>query len=52
MLIAESAMADRDRLEDLVVEATNDALKKAQGILASKMSGLLGGLPLPPGLLG
>ena len=52
VIIAESALADRDQLEDLVIEATNNALKNAQGILASKMSGLLGGLPLPPGLLG
>ena len=52
VVISETAFEDREMLEDLVVAATNDALRRAQGILSGKMSGLLGGLPIPPGMLG
>ncbi len=47
-----SAAEDTEMLEDLVVAATNDAIRRAQQILTQKMSGMLGGLPLPPGLFG
>jgi len=40
---------DRDMLEDLVVAATNDALRKAEQTAQEKMGGLTQGLPLPPG---
>lgn len=40
---------DRDMLEDLVVAAVNDALRKAEQTAQEKMSGLTQGLPLPPG---
>jgi DNA-binding protein YbaB len=39
-------------IEDLVVVATKDALRRARGLMETQMQGLLGGLPLPPGLLG
>ena len=46
-----SAADDAELLEDLVVVATNDALRKAQQVSQQGMSGLLAGLPIPPGLL-
>jgi len=42
---------DRDMLQDLVVAGVNDALKKAQAMMAEEMKGLTGGLGLNiPGL--
>ena len=49
--VAEGAMDDREMLEDLLVAATNDALRAAQQVLSGQMSLMMGGLPLPPGLL-
>ena len=40
---------DKDMLEDLLVAATNDALRKAEQTSQEKMGGLTAGLPLPPG---
>ena len=40
---------DRDMLEDLLVAAMNDALRKAEQTSQEKMGGLTQGLPLPPG---
>lgn len=40
---------DRDMLEDLVVAAMNDALRKAEQTSQEKLGGLTQGLPLPPG---
>lgn len=40
---------DRDMLEDLVVAALNDALRRAEATAAEKMGGVTAGLPLPPG---
>jgi DNA-binding YbaB/EbfC family protein len=40
---------DRDMLEDLLVAAVNDALRKAEQTAQEKMAGLTHGLPLPPG---
>ncbi len=40
---------DKDMLEDLLVAATNDALRKAEQTSAEKMGSLTAGLPLPPG---
>jgi DNA-binding YbaB/EbfC family protein len=45
------AAADPELLEDLIAVATNDALRRAKGALEASMQGVLGGLPLPPGLL-
>lgn len=40
---------DKDMLEDLVVAAVNDALRKAEATAAEKMQGVTAGMPLPPG---
>lgn len=37
-------------LEDLIVAAHVDAKRKADALLAEKMQGLTGGLPIPPGM--
>jgi hypothetical protein len=42
---------DVEMLQDLVLAACNDAAKKVDGESQRKMSGMLGGLGLPPGLL-
>ncbi|GGG90494.1 YbaB/EbfC family nucleoid-associated protein [Silvibacterium dinghuense] len=42
--------ADIEMLEDLITAAFNEAGRKAEEILKSSMSGMLGGLNLPPGL--
>ncbi len=36
-------------LEDLIVAAHNDAKAKSEVMMAEKMKGVTGGLPLPPG---
>ena len=40
---------DKDMLEDLVAAAVNDAVGRVEATTQEKMSGLTGGLPLPPG---
>jgi DNA-binding YbaB/EbfC family protein len=40
---------DKDMLEDLVVAAVNDALRKAEQTAQEKMGSVTAGLPLPPG---
>lgn len=40
---------DKDMLEDLIVAACNDAMRKAESTAQEKMSSLTAGLPLPPG---
>jgi nucleoid-associated protein EbfC len=40
---------DKDMLEDLIVAAMNDALKRAEAASAEKMGGVTAGLPMPPG---
>ena len=46
------AMGDREMLEDLVRVAFADATDKARAELAAQMKNVMGGLPIPPGLLG
>lgn len=41
---------DRDMLEDMVAAATNDALRRAESTAQEKLSGVTGGLGLPPGM--
>lgn len=41
---------DREMIEDLVAAAVNDAVKRIESIVREKMSGLAGGLSLPPGV--
>lgn len=40
---------DKDMLEDLVVAAMNDALRRAEQTASEKMGSVTAGLPLPPG---
>ncbi|WP_376695302.1 YbaB/EbfC family nucleoid-associated protein [Wenzhouxiangella sp. EGI_FJ10305] len=40
---------DREMVEDLVAAAVNDAVKRIQETTKERMSGLTGGLPMPPG---
>jgi DNA-binding YbaB/EbfC family protein len=40
---------DKDMLEDLLAAAINDAVRRVETTTQEKMSGLTGGLPLPPG---
>ena len=39
-----------EMLEDLVAAACNDAARRATEAAQQKMSGLMGGMPLPPGM--
>lgn len=41
---------DKDMLEDLIAAAVNDASRKVETTVQEKMSGLTGGMGLPPGL--
>ncbi len=41
---------DRELLEDLVIAAFNDALRKVTKNSKEKMSSLTAGLPIPPGI--
>src|SRR5690606_8021947 len=41
---------DKDMLEDLVAAAINDAVQKVERTTQEKMSALMGGMNLPPGL--
>ena len=40
---------DRDMLEDLVAAAINDAVRRVESTTQEKMSGLMGGMGVPPG---
>jgi DNA-binding YbaB/EbfC family protein len=41
---------DRDMLEDVLIAAFNDALRKAERAVQEKMAGVTAGLGLPPGM--
>lgn len=41
---------DRDMLEDLIAAAINDAVQKVERVSQERMSSLMGGMNLPPGL--
>ena len=45
------AASDVDMLQDMVMAACNEAVKKVEEESKKKMSSLMGGLGLPPGLL-
>ena len=45
LMIADEA----EILEDLIVAAHTDAKAKSEALMAEKMKGVTGGLPLPPG---
>jgi DNA-binding YbaB/EbfC family protein len=38
---------DKEMLEDLVVAAVNEAIRKAQGVMAEAMSRVTGGIKIP-----
>ncbi|GMV55773.1 MAG: hypothetical protein AMXMBFR6_15780 [Betaproteobacteria bacterium] len=40
---------DREMLEDLLVAAINDCVRRIDDTVSQKMSGMTSGLPLPPG---
>ncbi|HMU63184.1 MAG TPA: YbaB/EbfC family nucleoid-associated protein [Nitrosomonas sp.] len=40
---------DKEMLEDLIAAAVNDAVRRVETTTQEKMSGLTGGLGLPPG---
>ena len=40
---------DKDMLEDLVAAAVNDAVRQVEKMTSDKMSGITGGMNLPPG---
>jgi nucleoid-associated protein EbfC len=42
---------DVEMLQDLIVAASNEAVKKVDDEIKGKMGGMLGGLGLPPGML-
>ena len=44
------AMEDREMLQDMLRGAVNEAAKRVDDEAQSKMSGLLGGMGLPPGM--
>lgn len=46
-----SSPADVEMLEDLIMAAINEAGRRADEVMQSSLSGMLGGLNLPPGLL-
>jgi DNA-binding YbaB/EbfC family protein len=41
---------DKEMLEDLIAAAINDAVQKVDRMTQEKMSGLMGGMNLPPGV--
>jgi DNA-binding YbaB/EbfC family protein len=41
---------DKDMLEDLIAAAINDAVQKVERASQAKMSALMGGMNLPPGM--
>ncbi|MFT6300333.1 MAG: DNA-binding YbaB/EbfC family protein [Saprospiraceae bacterium] len=40
---------DKELLEDLIVAAVNDAVKKVEEVQKNNISGLTGGMQMPPG---
>lgn len=49
---ASSGAQDIEMLQDLIVAACNDAGRRADEAMRSNLSGMLGGMDLPPGLMG
>ena len=41
---------EKEIIEDLIVTAHADARRKGEALLAEKMKGFTGGLPIPPGM--
>jgi nucleoid-associated protein EbfC len=51
VVINAEVAGDVEMLQDLVMIACNDAVKRVEAETQSKMGGMLGGMGLPPGLL-
>ncbi len=49
-IASDALKEDREFLEDLVAAAINDAAQKLETAKKEKMSGITGGLPIPPGM--
>ncbi|MCA1780148.1 MAG: YbaB/EbfC family nucleoid-associated protein [Xanthomonadaceae bacterium] len=49
VVIDPSVGDDLEMLEDLIAAACNDAVNRIQEVSQEKMSGLTGGMPMPPG---
>lgn len=41
---------DKEMLEDLVALAINDAVRQVEATTQEKMGGVMGGMPMPPGM--
>ena len=41
---------DKEMIEDLLAAAVNDAVRKVESTSSEKMSGVTGGMDLPPGM--
>lgn len=52
LTITDEAYEDREFLEDLIIAAVNDGVRKAETNTREKMAALTAGLPIPPGMLG
>jgi nucleoid-associated protein EbfC len=48
--IEKDACSDVEMLQDLVMAAVNEAVRKVDAAMQSQLGGLLGGMGLPPGL--
>jgi nucleoid-associated protein EbfC len=51
MMSLTSSPADVEMLEDLLTAAFNEASRRADDAMKSNLTGMLGGLNLPPGLI-
>jgi len=53
-LVGEGSEADKTMIEELIVSATNEAMKRAQNLVQQEVSKMTGGMNLPgmEGLLG
>lgn len=49
-IAADALKEDKEFLEDLVAAAINDAVQKLEAATKEKMSGVAGGMQLPPGM--
>ena len=50
VVIDKEVAGDVEMLQDMVLAASNDAVKKVEEQTQQKMGGMLGGMGLPPGL--
>jgi hypothetical protein len=48
--IEKDAVSDVEMLQDLVMAAVNEAIRKVDASVQTQLGGLLGGMGLPPGL--